>query len=553
MQNLRSSNVKIAFLSFLLLIGVVIITGRFFYIQLIGREGYVEKVVEKFPKASVVKLSTPRGSIKDRNGNDLAISIPTISIYAFPQLVENKEELIRRLSAIPEIKERDLLEKLNSDKKFVWLARHLDKAYAPYIKGAIKDTNNVKAVGLQEEYKRLYPHGSLAGNLLGFVGMDGEGLEGVEYMFNKDLKGKEIKAVLYLGKLAIGPITEDMETKEIKLTIDLGVQTILEDIRDKIVKQWNPDRVGILVIDTKSGEILGLANYPTYDPNNYQKYSPFHRRKFVATDLFEPGSVMKPFFIGQALQKGYVRPGMWIDTEGGKIEVFGRYVKDVKPSGTLTLEQVLIKSSNVGTIKVARYLSKRDVEEILDKIYMKDKFDVLPGEVKPKLPNFNYPANILYASIGQGMASNLLNLCVSFNALATNRVVKPKILLEEKSQVLKENIFSPPVFRWLQENLRRVVEEGTASMARSDYFSIAGKTGTSQKFDFSTGRYSREKVVAYFIGYFPATNPRFVAGIMVDNPRGPNPYGGTVSAPYFKELVERVAFYYRLEPDKLSK
>ncbi|HCO38931.1 MAG TPA: penicillin-binding protein 2, partial [Aquificaceae bacterium] len=409
MQNLRSSNVKIAFLSFLLLIGVVIITGRFFYIQLIGREGYVEKVVEKFPKASVVKLSTPRGSIKDRNGNDLAISIPTISIYAFPQLVENKEELIRRLSAIPEIKERDLLEKLNSDKKFVWLARHLDKAYAPYIKGAIKDTNNVKAVGLQEEYKRLYPHGSLAGNLLGFVGMDGEGLEGVEYMFNKDLKGKEIKAVLYLGKLAIGPITEDMETKEIKLTIDLGVQTILEDIRDKIVKQWNPDRVGILVIDTKSGEILGLANYPTYDPNNYQKYSPFHRRNFVATDLFEPGSVMKPFFIGQALQKIYVRPGMWIDTEGGKIEVFGRYVKDVKPSGTLTLEQVLIKSSNVGTIKVARYLSKRDVEEILDKIYMKDKFDVLPGEVKPKLPNFNYPANILYASIGQGMASNLLN------------------------------------------------------------------------------------------------------------------------------------------------
>jgi len=235
------------------------------------------------------------------------------------------------------------------------------------------------------------------------------------------------------------------------------------------------------------------------------------------------------------------------------LKFFGRYVKDVKPSGTLTLEQVLIKSSNVGTIKVARYLSKRDVEEILDKIYMKDKFDVLPGEVKPKLPNFNYPANILYASIGQGMASNLLNLCVSFNALATNRVIKPKILLEEKGQVLRENIFSPQVFRWLQENLRKVVEEGTAKMARSDYFSIAGKTGTSQKFDFSTGRYSREKVVAYFIGYFPATNPRFVAGIMVDNPRGPNPYGGTVSAPYFKELVERVAFYYRLEPDKLSK
>lgn len=553
MQNLRSSNAKIAFLSLLLFISVLIITGRFFYIQLIGKEGYVEKVVEKFPKASVVKLSTPRGYIKDRKGNDLAISIPTLSIYAFPQLVENKEELIRRLSAIPEIRERELSEKLNSNKKFVWLARHLDKGYAPYIRGVIKDTNNTKAVGLQEEYKRLYPHGSLAANLLGFVGADGEGLEGVEYMLNKDLKGKDIKAVFYLGKLAIGPLPEDMETKEIKLTIDLGVQTILEDIRDKIVKQWKPDRVGILVMDAKSGEILGLSNYPTYDPNNYQKYNPSYRRNFVATDLFEPGSAMKPFFIGQALQKGYVKPGMRIDTEGGRIEVFGRYVKDVKPSGTLTLEQVLIKSSNVGTIKVARYLSKRDVEELLDKIHMNEKFNILPGEVKPKLPNFSYPANILYASIGQGMASNLLNLCVSFNALATNRIVKPKIILEEESQVLRENIFSQPIFKWLQNNLRKVVEEGTASTARSDYFTIAGKTGTSQKFDFSIGRYSREKVVTYFIGYFPATNPQFVAGIMVDNPRGPNPYGGTVSAPYFKELVERVAFYYRLEPDKLSK
>ncbi len=553
MHNLKGINAKIVFLTLLMFLAVLTIGIRFFYIQLIGRESYVEKVVEKFPKASVVKLSSPRGSIKDRNGNDLAISIPALSLYAFPNQVKNKEELIRRLSAIPEIKERDLWEKLSSDKKFVWLARHIDKSYMPYLRGVIKDTDNVKAVGLQEEYKRFYPHGSLAGNLLGFVGLDGQGLEGMEYKLDKDLKGEEIKALFYLGKLVAVPIWEEFQQKEVRLTIDLGVQTILEDIRDKIVRQWNPDRVGILVMDVKTGEILGLANYPTYDPNSYQKYPPSYRRNFVATDLFEPGSVMKPFFIGQALQKGYVRPGMWIDTEGGRIEVYGRYVKDVKPSGSLTLEQVLIKSSNVGTIKVARFLSKRDVEEILEKIHMKDRFDILPGEVKPKLPNFNYPANILYASIGQGMASNLLNLCVSFNALATNRIVKPKILLDDKVQILEDNVFSPQVFRWLQENLKKVVEEGTAIMAKSDYFSIAGKTGTSQKFDFSTGRYSRDKVVAYFIGYFPASNPRFIAGIMVDNPRGPNPYGGTVSAPYFKELVERIAFYYRLEPDKLSK
>ncbi|MEJ5338972.1 MAG: peptidoglycan D,D-transpeptidase FtsI family protein [Aquificaceae bacterium] len=553
MQNLKGSNAKISLVSFLIFLGFALITLRFAYIQLIGKESYVDKVVERFPKASVVRLSTPRGSIKDRRGNDLAISIPTVSIYAFPHLVQNRDELVRRLSALPEIREKELTEKLNSDRKFVWLVRHLDKVYMPYLRAVIRDTENGKAVGLQEEYKRFYPHGNLASNLLGFVGKDGEGLEGLEYIFDRDLKGKEIKGVFYLGRLAVSPLSEDMNSKDVQLTIDLGVQTILEDIRDKIVKQWSPDRVGILLMDARTGEILGMANYPTFDPNHYQRFPPSHRRNFVVTDLFEPGSVMKPFFIGQALQKGYVKPGIWIDTEGGRTEVFGRYVKDVKPSGRLTLEQVLVKSSNVGTIKVARYLSKRDVEEILEKIHMTDRFNLLPGEVKPRLPNFSYPANILYASIGQGLASNLLNLCVSFNALATNRIVKPRILLDEKTQVLRENIYTPQVFGWLQTNLTKVVEEGTATRARSDYFTIAGKTGTSQKFDFSTGRYSREELVTYFVGYFPASDPRFIAGIMVDRPRGPDPYGGTVAAPHFKELVERVAFYYRLEPDKLSK
>ncbi|MFN3947883.1 MAG: penicillin-binding protein 2, partial [Aquificaceae bacterium] len=208
-----------------------------------GKEKYVEKVAERFPKASVVKLSTARGYIKDRNGNDLAISIPTISVYAFPHLVENKEELARRLSALPGISERDILKSLNSDKKFVWLIRYLDKSYLAYVRGVIKDTENLKSVGIQEEYKRFYPHGTLAANLLGFVGKDGNGLEGVEYMLDQALKGKEIKGIFYLGRLAINPLLEEeIEPKEIRLTIDLGIQTILEDLRDKIVREWRPDR-----------------------------------------------------------------------------------------------------------------------------------------------------------------------------------------------------------------------------------------------------------------------------------------------------------------------
>ncbi|MFN7065412.1 MAG: peptidoglycan D,D-transpeptidase FtsI family protein [Aquificaceae bacterium] len=550
---LRTNNVKILLLAFLFFLGALIISGKFFYIQLVGKERYVEKVAERFPKASAVKLSTARGYIKDRKGNDLAISIPTLSLYAFPGLVENKEEFARRLSALPGLREREILERLNSNKKFVWILRHIDKSYEPYIRSLINETNNHKSIGIQEDYKRFYPHGNLASNLLGFVGREGRGLEGLEYMLDPSLSGKEVKGIFYLGRLAINPILEDIEPKELRLTIDLGIQIILEDIKDKIVREWKPDRVGLLVMDTQTGEILGLANYPTYDPNNYQSYTPSQRRNFAATDLFEPGSLMKPFFIGQALEKGYIKPGMWIDTEGGKTEVFGRYVRDIKPSEGLSLEHVLIKSSNVGTIKVARYLSRRDVKELMEKIHMKDKFGVLPGEVKPRLPNFNYPANILYASIGQGMASNLLNLCVSFNAFATNRIVKPKILIDEPTLLLRDKVFSPHVFDWLQTNLKKVVEEGTAKSARSDHFSMAGKTGTSQKFDFRRNAYSMEESVAYFVGYFPTENPKFIAGIMVDNPKGISVYGGTVAAPHFKELVERIAFYYRLEPDKLSK
>ncbi|RMH80690.1 MAG: penicillin-binding protein 2 [Acidobacteria bacterium] len=557
MQGHEPTNKKITLLFILFLLGFLLVLGRYTYIQLIGRESYVERVVEKFPKATVVKLSAPRGAIKDRNGKDLAMSIPTLSVYAFPHLVKNREELARRISAVAGVGESHILSLLEDNRKFVWLVRHVNKDYAPYIRAVINETDNSKAVGLHEDFKRIYPHGMLASNLLGFVGSDGKGLEGLEHLFNPILQPKEVKAIFYstqyMGRLAKNPISEDVKQNDLHTTIDLGVQIILEDIRDKIVKQWRPDRVGILVIDAKTGDILGLTTYPNFDPNNYWKYPQNYRRNYVVSDLFEPGSVMKPFFIGEALARGYIKPGMIIDTEGGLTEVFGKTVKDVHPYKSLSIEQVLIKSSNVGTIKVARFLSRKDVEEMMQKLYLKDEFHLLPGEIKPKLPNFSYPANILYASIGQGLGVNLLNLCTSFNALATNRIVKPRILLEEEVKVLREKVFPPKVYGWLHENLVKVVEEGTARQARSDYFTIAGKTGTSQKFDFRAGRYSREELVTYFVGYFPATDPRFIAGIMVDRPRGPNPYGGTVAAPHFRELVERIAFYYRLEQDKLSK
>ncbi|ADC89482.1 Peptidoglycan glycosyltransferase [Thermocrinis albus DSM 14484] len=551
------SPAKIKLVTFFLLLGFSVILFRAAYLQLIGRLDYVERIAEKFPKTVVVRIPVYRGSIKDRAGRDLALSYPTISIYAFPKVVRNKEDLARRLSAILNEKEDVLISKLNEDKKFVWLARNVDRSYKNYVREVIKDTGNSPAVGIEEGFTRVYPHGHLASNLMGFVGGDGRGLEGLEYALDSVLYSKPIKRIFvsaskgYTLALDTDDSPLNLKTSDVYTTLDLGIQGIAEDVRDQIVKDWNPRRVAILVMDVRTGDILALATYPYYDPNHYRDYPPQSRRNYAVTDLFEPGSVMKPFFIGTALDKGYIPYNYTLYAEMGKMEIFGRIVRDVHPYGTLTLDQVLIKSSNIGTIKVARFLSKKDVQELFRKLYFYDEFHVLPGEVRPRIPDLQYPANILYASIGQGIALNLLHLCAAFGVLATNQLVKPRILLtNDPPQILTSGVFSERTLRWLQKNLMRVVEEGTAKLARSQFFTIAGKTGTSQKFDFAIRRYSREKVVAYFVGYFPATNPLFVAGIMVDEPKGPNPYGGTAAAPYFKELVERVAFLKGLKPDK---
>jgi cell division protein FtsI (penicillin-binding protein 3) len=553
-------NTKIYLLAFLVFLGFLVVVVRYAYIQLFGRTAYIERVVEKFPKAVVERVPVYRGAIKDRKGVELAISMPTFSIFAFPKHVQNKEELARRLSAILDQREEEILKKLNTDRKFVWLARNIDKEYINYVRGVIRDTQNQNAVGIQEDYKRVYPHGYLASNLIGFVGADGRGLEGIEYMFDHKLYSKGAKKVfLYSPKggrlvLSLEEEERDYKTQDLQLTIDFGIQVILEDIKERIVRDWSPRRIAIIVIDLQTGDILGLANYPHYDPNNYQKARPENRRNYAITDPFEPGSVMKPFFIGQALEKGYIGFNYRVDAEGGRAQFFGRTIRDVHPYRVLSLDQVLIKSSNVGTAKIARFLSKKDVEELFEKIHFKSTFGVLPGEAKPKLPNFDYPANIIYASIGQGLSVNLLNLCVAFGGLATNQIIQPRIVYEpnQPPKVLRDKLFSDKVLDWLNKNLIRVVEEGTATRARSKYFTIAGKTGTAQKFDFKTGKYSMEKVVAYFVGYFPATNPKYVAGIMVDEPKG-RAFGGTAAAPYFKELVERVAFYEMLKPDKTNK
>ena len=564
------SKLRLVFALFLLV--SVLVSLWILDLEVTKENEVAEKIKSRFERIISIRIPIYRGSIKDASGKELAISVPTLAVYAHPDTsnLRNREAFIRGLSSLTGIDEELIRKRIRSGSdKPIRILRGVDRRLKAQIRSLILRTGNARYVGIQEEYVRLYPNRSLASNLIGFVGVDGKGLEGLEYALNRYLGGGYTNALIYLngglGRIYLHPLKGSLgDEREVYLTIDIGVQNILERIRDRIVRRWRPKKVSIVLMDVRNGDILGMTTYPYFDPNSFSEYPPSARRNFAVTDLFEPGSIMKPFFVGWALERGYVSERYSVSTGSGRIKVYDRYVHDPRRLGRLRLGEILIHSSNVGTIKVASLLTRKDVEELLRRFHLDRRFGVLPGEARPRIPDLSYPANILYASIGQGIAFNTLNTAVAFSALATGRVVRPRIIkkvyssegeviYESKVQVLRERVMSERVLRWLRKTLTRVVERGTGRKARSRFFSIAGKTGTSQKFDRRLGRYSREKVVTYFAGFFPARDPRFVAVIVVDEPKGKNLYGGDVCAPPFRELAESVAFYYGLKPDKIKK
>jgi len=537
----------------------------------VSEDDLAEEIKRSFDRVFTLKIPLYRGSLQDANGKDLALSVPTLSLYAHPNtsLLKNKDKLVEELSRITGLSKKEIRKRMDKGKnKPVKILSGVSRDLKRELKALIRATGNTSYLGIQEEYRRLYPNGTLASNLIGFVGVDGIGLEGMEFMLNEHLGGGYSTALMYanggMGKVFLHPLQGSLgKEKDVLLTVDLGVQMIIERIRNSIVKKWRPKRVAILVMDLSNGHILGLTTYPYFDPNRFYKYPPRVRKNHAVTDPFEPGSIMKPFFVGWALDKGYITTDMWIDTGKGVVEVFDRKVRDPKRLGTISVREVLIHSSNVGTIKIAQNLNKKEVEKLLDSFHLNKRFKIFPGEANPQIPDLNYPANLLYISIGQGIALNTLNIAVAFGGLATGRIIKPQIVKEVVSsegkvvyraeeEILRNRVLSEKTVRWLRRTLIDVVEKGTGRRAKSKYFYIAGKTGTAQKYDPRAKAYSKDKVIVSFAGFFPASNPRFVGVIVVDEPKGKKLYGGVVSAPYFKELAEQVAFYYGLKPDKLK-
>jgi len=553
---MNPKGIRLALVSLLVFFIFLVFEIRAFYFQFISRDEFFEKI----NRQHYTKLSFPskRGRILDREGKEMALSITVPSVYGVPSLIENKEEAARLLACLLNLDPHGLLKKFSTDRHFVWIKRHVSPGEWERVKEL-----KIKGIGVIEEPKRFYPYKELASVVLGFVNIDHEGLEGVERAYEKFLKAPLMEMVIErdgLGRVFL-PLERGEEGPwDAYLTLDVNVQYILERALQEGLEECQAKRAVGLIMDPVRGDILGMASLPSFNPNSFWLYPPENRKNFATVGLFEPGSILKPFLVATALEKGFLRPNDIVFCEGGRYNVFGLTIRDVKSYDWLTVQEVIKYSSNIGAAKIARTIGADDYYEFLKSLGFGEKTGIgLPeekGVLKP--PKLWTPVDLMTLGFGQGMICTPLQIAVAYSAIANGGLkVKPRIVKELRKvgdgKVLvmepqvERRVLSSEVSRLIMGMLERVVLEGTGTRAFLEGYAIAGKTGTAQKYDPHRGGYSREHFVASFVGIFPADRPKAVILVMFDEPRT-SIYGGEVAAPVFRKIVQELIQYWKIPP-----
>ncbi len=532
---------------------------RCLWLQVLGAPRYAAYAREQH--AAAQSLQARRGGIYDRNGRPLAVSVPSPSVFADARHVEEKRQVAMQLSKMVGRDTRFIQTRLEKDKGFVWLARQLNPDVTPSVL-TLRD----EGIGIREEAKRLYPQGRLAGHLIGFVDIDQRGLEGLELGLNETLHGQDgSRSTLRdaKGSVLIGPWTAETEPvagHDLVLTIDSVVQQAAEEALEWGVKKFHAKGGSVIVMDPHTGELLAVANSPSYDPNHPAGSSMEHHRNRAVTDLFEPGSTFKIITAAALLEEGRITPEEPLFCENGAWPTIARHVlHDHRPHGTLSFHDVIKFSSNIGTSKAAQRLSPEELYGHIRAFGIGQRTGVdLPGEVSgilseparwSKLTPFILP-------IGQEVACTPMQMAVMTSVIANGGWrVQPYLLdrvraadgrlIRKTSTAAAQRIIRPDTAAAVQSMLVDVVQSGTGQLANVQGLTVAGKTGTAQKLE-PTGRYSHSRFVASFVGYGPVPDVRFVIVVSVDEPR-PLYFGGVVSAPIFKRIVEQLASYWGIE------
>ncbi len=540
------------------------VSARLLYLQVSKHDGLFERAQRQQQYA--LDTGPQRGLLLDRQERELARSIQTESVFVDPAELENTGDINCVAAMVaPVLKTNEtalfneLLQARESGRRFLWLARRLTSEQAETIRGF-----GLRGIHLRAEPKRFYPNGSLAAHVLGFVGLDGTGLGGVEQVYNERVVGEPGK--LFIEKDSSGEAYESFEVpskpgQTIILTIDQSIQYRAEQALLAAVKQSRAKSGTAIVLDPHTGEILALANAPTFDPNSPGSVWPEARSNWALQNIYEPGSTFKIIAFSAALEKGLVKPDDRIDCQMGAITVAGRVIRDHTAFGTLTITQALEKSSNVAAIKLGLRVGDATMYEYMTRFGFGSRTGIeLPGETPGLLrPVRRWQASSIGSlAIGQEIGVTPLQMAAAFGALANNGLrVAPHLVREIRTSsgnsVYRANpdqrrVIAPETAQALRRMLEGVTLNGTAKLAQLDGYTAAGKTGTAQKIDPKTKTYSSTKHVASFVGFAPVENPAVVIIVVIDEPGGAY-HGGQVAAPLFREIAEKILPDLGVAPD----
>jgi cell division protein FtsI (penicillin-binding protein 3) len=534
------------------------------FLGLVARAAYVQVIDNAFFKRQgtvrfvrTLDLPANRGRILDRHGNILASSVPVPSIWANPEDIERDPAKLKALAKLLGMTGAELDKKLqDEDKTFVWLKRQVDESVAKDI-AALK----IKGVYDRKEYKRIYPEGESVAHVVGFTNVENLGQEGVELTFNKDLGGKAGSRRVIKDRLGrvvedIGEMVPPVDGRDLQLSIDSKVQYFAyEKIKESVVT--NKAVAGsVVVLDIKTGEVLALVNYPSYSPGKRGSLSGAQLRNRALTDTFEPGSTMKPLVVGLALEKGIVKPETLIQTAPGKLQMGTATITDAHPHGVLSVNEIIQKSSNVGTVKIAMQMQPHDMWEVFTQMGLGQKPQVpFPGAVAGKVRPYKTwrPIEQATMSYGYGLSTSLFQLAQAYTVFAHDGEMVPMSLVKtNQAQVNGARVFSSQNAAAIRNMLHLVtIQGGTAPKAQTMGYSVGGKTGTAHKVEGKG--YASKKYRGFFVGIAPIDNPRIVVAVMVDEPTGGAYFGGDVAAPVFSQTVQQTLRMMGVQPDMAVK
>ncbi len=544
----RATQIRSKVVLGLLMLGFLAVIMRAFVLQLVNADHWQNLAERRFERPR--EIPAVRGRVLDRNGEVIATSVREEHLGIVPTRINTDSPKIAELAKLLGKPASEVRAQIKNAKGFFWIARGLDLAQADRIRAL-----RIQGLEFESDYRRYYPFGASFAHVVGFTNSEEKGAEGLELVHDAQLRATPGRARVVVDRrnepVSRREIAEAMPGRDLQLSLDAGIQAIVHSALTAAMQEHRPKAAAAVVVDPQTGEVLAMASQPSFDPNNRRGLNPDTVRNRSVTDAFEPGSTLKAFSIAAALELGKVAPETRIQTDPGKITIGRRTIGDKKPLGLLTVSEILAKSSNVGTVKIAEKISSQEMHGF----YTASGFGMTPdvglkGATAGRLRNPQRWVPIEHATIsyGHGISVSLLQLARAYTVFARDGDIVPLSFTPQPGPMAGVPVFSAQTAR----TMRRMLQEaagpgGTAPKAQVEGFKVAGKTGTAHK--PSQGGYAKDRYVSSFVGFAPADRPRFVIAVMVDEPSAGKHYGGEVAAPIFARIANDSLRRMQLSPD----